>query len=519
MFYSFSLTGFPTEYNEVVSEGNMIEQEQNSTGQFLHIVNASAARKSQINRYIVLLTMLVPTTQMVLGGDFFSLVSLAAGFILVIAGARLISRWMSIPAYNFGFPLLVYGILATVGLVYIAINRHAYGLDFSHTYDDIKFWDRITGLASGENVLETTLFDHVMSWYYTLMSWIHGQPPQLLDLLPISWAFAALAVFAAHILATVVTKRDISVILTLAAVLGNCIFMHSAVQFHREGLMALLLMLSVLAAVKGQYLPAVLFAVLTGMVRGANGFIALLFILICYVLSRNMREFDKKIILAIVLVFLTIGVILFQEFIILRLTSVQGGKSEHGSLARYPTIKEQMTTRAEAVYGREEMSKIKRVIIESRGLSWFLRPLSDVFLPVTFSEPFQLYTLYLGALDKRGDGFVILPNRAGIINWMTILLWIWLGPKLLIGFFNGLKGDALHNAVTYFFLITLLLTTFVSMIHRHRIAFIILYPAMMSFSDCGPITKASHKRLFQVLTAMFILLIIAGNHRYWMIWK
>jgi len=41
----------------------MIEQGQKSTGQFLHMVNASATRKSQINRYIVLLAMLAPTGQ------------------------------------------------------------------------------------------------------------------------------------------------------------------------------------------------------------------------------------------------------------------------------------------------------------------------------------------------------------------------------------------------------------------------------------------------------------------------
>jgi hypothetical protein len=388
---------------------------------------------------------------------------------------------------------------AVASLVFIYVYRSVYGLDFGPAGDDAKYFDRVCELAYGQIPDKYTLFSIVLSFYYRLLN-IFINKPVLLDLLPFNWFFAALTVCLAHVLAVKISGKYFSIWLTFCATALNFRFLDIMVHLYRDVLLMFVVLLSLVLAINKKYLLSFSLVAIALMIRTASGFMLAGGLLVVYVFQ-SFSSNSKKIAMSLVVLTLLIpSVYMLQAKII--------EYSTESILTHHDTQKESMDFykmslhRKDTLFsGDQQQGKLYDILYNS-PFFYFLRPFLTLFLPVSFDKPYQYQNVHVSG---RLFSFYYMPNLGAIANWITIPLWIVIGPLLVLGVLNGLQGTDSQKSLIIIFLFWLLIISIFSFQSRHSCAFIILIPAIAA------IGKGSHSQFKQLLTCFFILLILGFN--------
>src|ERR1017187_3821886 len=117
--------------------------------------------------------------------------------------------------------VLSFDVLSTIGLYFIATYQSMYGLSFGPYADDSLYFNQILGNIAP--TFQSRLYDAVLSGFYALISPFVGAP-DVTHLLPVNWAFGAIAVLLSRILSDDVSGVRLPMRLLFAAVIGNCYF-------------------------------------------------------------------------------------------------------------------------------------------------------------------------------------------------------------------------------------------------------------------------------------------------------
>ena len=421
---------------------------------------------------------------------------------LLMGAAWAVGSWLGRRAPVLFHAGVAFAVLSTIGLVLVACYRSLYGLDFAPYGDDSYYFLQIHALARGEPVEAFTLYERAMAWWLPVLR-LTDDRLGVLHLLPTNWAIGALAAALALELAEAVRPGHGGGILCLLAVLGHCVFTESVCNLYRDGLMLVLLLLALLAAWRRQWVLAVGASVLAGLVRGANGLLALLGVALLAVATSRRAQARPRIAIALCVAALASVLAMDQVLHLGRyLRSLDPSRAASGD-----TLLSSAAVREETfLAGAPATDDAAAVAYRMGPAGAALRPALVVFAPFRLPSPradldvrVQEYPWF------RATGF--LPESPWM--WATALLWIVVGPPLLIGLARAWRGPLACRMLLLIWALAVLGVTFVSFQHRHRAAFIVLAPVFVALA-AGEVTPRQ-RQVRWALAGLFALGLVVRN--------
>jgi len=396
--------------------------------------------------------------------------------------------------------LFSFFMLSLVGFVSVMSYSHAYGLAFAPYDDDSYYFINIADIAYGHLPNSYTLYELLMAPFFYLFKSIN-QEVSALSLLPVNWALGGAIMGLATYLSAKLSGR-ISLLAPIA-LLVNFHFVDATVHLYRDGLALFLTLLCVIYAMRKQYFIAVVIAVLTGLTRGGNGIFCFLYIIIYFIYELGwLQRFDKKAIIACLSI-----LILFVMIDYAAKLSVYGRAFIIGTdIVERTTILDRALMRGENLVfdsGANEFDTI-RTLYTSGPLGIVAIPFANMFSPARWTGFRQDVDVKVRTGDVIGTQSVQRPVLVFML--VTILLWPLIGPSLVQGLVCSVRNDKFYFLVI--FLATLIGISLISFQSRHRTAFIIFFPCLVSLASWQS-SKDFKRRLWLML--FFIGLIFTAN--------
>jgi hypothetical protein len=375
--------------------------------------------------------------------------------------------------------LLSYLSLSIIGLALITIYRSLYDLDFGPFTDDSYYYLNIQTIAEGE-AANATGYEYLMALWYLCLSGFQEVPGPL-DLLPLNWSIGALVVCLSYRLAMEVTGKVCPFWLAFLALIGNSIFTDAIANLYRDGLMLLALLVSMIATIRNQYPLGILGAIGAGLVRIANGALALFFVAFCA--SRRIRMFRQYPGLLLVLTVSLVAVVLILDdwyHLATYARSFRISEDVEG-VGVFEAIQKRSEWLDDADSDPASLDLTKRMF-HSGPIGYALMLPISALSPIRVKEVFcELEPrMYLNGTYTAFRAYGL--NPAAVFDGITVVLWSVLGPYLVLGFVEALRGRIQQPGVFLQFLLSVLMVTFVSFQPRHRTAFLVMYPMLLTLA-------------------------------------
>ncbi len=483
----------------------MIRQSQHMTS--VKNLEAAALLKAQRNLYVtVLACMLVGfLVFMVEVAGAQILVPWGFALIVMLAFCKLLKWWTKSPIGIYRFALLSFFSLSTIGLLLVANYQSLYGINFGPHGDDSKYYSYISNLANNIQTHPLTLYEHFMSYWYRLLSIVIGQPRGI-DLLSLNWVFGAIVAVLAFELAYQVSGRRCPPLLVFLAIIGNCIFSNSVVILYRDGFMLIFYLVAFVAAFKKDYVIAIIAVLLCAMIRTANAGIAL-FAIVCIFLSRDrcVRRTPALIILLCMLLITSVLIVDRYLYLGTYLRTLASGNLRERKI----TIIEQGLTRASRFMEKSHLAP-GDATVAAYGMGaarYVVMPVVTLFSPFKFSPLVTKIDVHIRGMDTF---YVQGMSFEAVFRWITIMLWIVLGPLMVIGIYRAANGPVSQKLMLMIFLLALLGVSLVSFQGRHRCAFIVFYPTFLSIAWQNHMSRQG-KLCAIILGLIFIVGILVRN--------
>lgn len=410
--------------------------------------------------------------------------------------------------------VLVYLVLSIIGICFVVISRMNYNSDFGYGFDDSFYFNTIQQIAEHGEFELWKPFESILAIYYRLISIIIKEPV-LLDLLPFNWLLGAITVILAWKLTAAVSGAYCSIGALLACTLGNSFFLDTASHLYRDTFMLVFYLSSLLFLMQNRLICSLIMIIVTSLTRIANGLIVLYgFFLIAIVKIKPFRNSSWVIalitIMSLYAAFSLDNIIKIGGFLRTYSHGMEGGIEA--------SIIETSKSRIELMVGNpNEDSKtnpdigegLTAQIYQMGSIGYLIAPFVNMFAPFVYYPP-------SGSMRVRIDGWgpAFYVNGFFLFNmlcWITAALWIYIGPRIILGLRNAVRGDPLDNAVVILFFITVFAISFVSLQGRHRLAFFVFYPLFMSYASNKKQKLKGDKQLIMILTYLFFVAIGFAN--------
>ena len=411
--------------------------------------------------------------------------------------------------------ILAYLFLSIVGLILINIYRRMYQLDFGPYGDDSRYYNNISDIANAVKFTGFTGYEFLMALWYQLVALFVGTPGNL-DLLPFNWAFGALVTVFSYQLAYEVGGYRLPIWLLLVALVGNAIFSDTVTNLYRDGPMLVMMLISMIATVRGKYGMAVIAAFCCAFIRGANGILAIFFLMLV-LMARN-KLFKHNLVMAVIIMVIggTSFIALASSMNIGRLFRTWTPTSSEQSMPEQ-SLSDRLTSRQGWLSGGSENKTSSggsgggdttQSLYNSGVFGLAMMPIASCFAPIRFSPLITEMEMHIYAGRQKLEIRALAVRPQSPFEWLTIPFWVLLGPLIILGIYFGFKGTPVQRYFMLYFIIVLLGVTFVSFQVRHRTAFIVLFPTLIAIASAVP---PRYRRFEPVLRILFVLLIVAMN--------
>ena len=372
--------------------------------------------------------------------------------------------------------LIAYGLISFCGWLIAADNVRNFGVLFGGFHDDGEYYYNMLMILDQGRFRGVGIYEMLLAGigYLCRLSGMKTIP--LAFLLPFNFMLAAWAVLLAGKLAQMVTGRPIPLFLLLACTAGNFYFIDSQSRLYRDA-MVMVLMLAAFVVFAGRrpwfgMLPAVA----AGLLRGANGIVALCFGgVLCF-----------RRLVGSTLHFWLLGVAgLTVAGVILRLApfcffAVVGDQARTGTylsqLERQNTIL-QLLNRRKALARYFPPGSMARKAYKLGGVTGNALLLGGtVFYPFTFrgpSESIPVGNRYIP--DKYLENGFFFFN---LLKWGFTLSWLVVAPLLICGVAAACWKNELSSSLAMVYFLLVAGVTLISMQQRHVCAFVVLHPAL-----------------------------------------
>jgi len=413
-----------------------------------------------------------------------SLISYIFSFLLGIFIVYLLNK--IIPGYKKykSDVFYAYLILSLFGLIMSLDNVHNFLEPFAGGHDDSDFFDSITKLSSGDSSqVEVFLFEYPMAIYGAFLNTIFPYRDfTLFDLLPLNWMISALTVGLSGYLASVVSKNRIPTVLLLMTITGNFIYVDSTVHLYRDGFIMFFGLLSLILVFQKKYTRSLVFIILTGILRGANGILSLFF-LIMHRLTLNIKS-KKKYFITILsgLFFMIYSLVMLNEYggLIRAISSNVDSFDRYSNSFSSLSISEILVRRYEKKIVGSTGTVKQYSDAEGVSLSAAVARVGyGLFYPIRYN-PIIMDSSH-NSVNKTTfirDGVFVF----NIIGWFMVSIWIIIIPLLLYGLFRAVLGSIEQRNMVVLYVVSLLMITFISMQTRHALFYITLTPIFINIA-------------------------------------
>ncbi len=403
-----------------------------------------------------------------------------------------------------GMAVTSYALLSVAGCAFVLVYRHQYGLDFAPHVDDSYYFYQIGRMSSGLQSVRgnATLYEPCMHAHYSLAKYLFGDV-RLLDLLPINWAIGAIVVTLSYRVCKNIPGSRLSPSTATAILMSNATFIDATVHLYRDGLMLVFLLLSILLVTERRTWLASAAALLCGMVRVANGILAVAFVT-C--LGGAIKKSSGK----------WTGIAVRAVVVATMIVALDHWVGLGGQLRTFETdrsgpsesIWSVASERSESIIGEGQGIDVTRSLIRAGPIGWAAVPVATLFAPMRVK-----------AFEERVDGGVELSGRVRrfafvgvvpghVVEVITLCSWVVFGPVIVMGIWGGLTGNPLERVLVLLFFMTILGVAFISFQPRHRAAFIVLFPTIMAIGERAAMKRRS---TVQLLRGLFVCAILGLN--------
>ncbi len=400
---------------------------------------------------------------------------------VLFGSMRLMQRWFGDGIDLWRLARTSFLVLSAWGLVLYWNHQSLYGVGFGPDRDDSLFFNQIEELLQGASPRGLTLWQYVMAAWARFVALLGVEGLEPLALLPLNWAAGAATIAVSVHLAQRVAGKDVPWLPVLAALLGNSIVVVNFALLYRDALAILLFLICLAAAVEKRYVSAVVFALLAGLVRGANGFLALAGIMLIHLgMTRRTRK-GAAVVVTAATTLLAVGLFVESTF---QLNAYFRSFLDAGREGQTTTLAERASTRLESRLGgggeRAEMGTMDR-LYRAGPVGWVVMPAAAIFSPMRLINPLRLVRVNLHG-EREFEVFGL--RLSNVLDDVTVLLWILVGPWIVVGSARVVRsGTPMQIMLLLLVLLALLGVTFVSSQVRHRLAFIVLYPYLITMVD------------------------------------
>lgn len=360
-----------------------------------------------------------------------------------------------------------YLLYSLIGVINYTIYYFFCGQTFAPYGDDSYYFMNIIKLLSFKELQSFTLYEYIMFFFAKIISFI--MPIYHYQLLPINWFIASLTVVEAIKFANLVlpVNHVKQIYFSSLLIILNSSYIDGSVHLYRDSFMCLFLILSLRFTYEYRIRNSILFAVLTGFIRGANGFIVLLYIALtkCIHSVRLSRT----------------GLWMMLSFILL--LSVFFSKSIDyesymrgfvGSAGRQ-TISERLTN-----FKEQNSDGLTMTLIKSNNPF-----LNACALPVFMVSPFKIRDFFISeyySIRSSGSKYVTRFRIESVWELVMIFFYSTMVFRLFMGIYYWLKDtDVSRQLLLFIFILMIASVTYVSMQSRHKMMFVLLYPLVYNY--------------------------------------
>lgn len=386
-----------------------------------------------------------------------------------------------------------------VGVINYSIYLSECGLTRAPYGDDSYYYDYALDIINGVSIF--TRFEPYSYFLATFMLPIHRIFKYVIshyELLPINWfvgsTTVALVLYFTDLVVPIKSKKHQNIAVCL--LLFNSCFIDGVVHLYRDGLICLLIMICCIHIYNSSYNRSILISLFLGLLRGANGFIMLFFIVLNYV-QRIFRFSKKSLVLSFVLI-LAVFYISYNNLGIERYArSFSNTTGESMSISERIS---QFTAQEEAQGGVIRLLKSRNPVYQL------------VAIPIYMLSPFKAGSFEITHFySLRTTGWYVTRFRIETVwEFLNIIFYLPFYLPLFLGVYYWSKETKINNIILLFiFIITLLLVTLVSMQSRHKMAFIVFFPIIYSYY-CNKTTQHS-RSLVKKINIIISLLVILYN--------
>lgn len=440
----------------------------------------ASVRTPQFTRLAVLAatTLLASLGTALFGYGLLAAFSWLLGLAVTVAGAYLVQRVAAKDAWVYALAGLAYGVISLIGLAYIAVYLHIYGLQFSASGDDSFYFQQARALARGAPLADYTLYELLLSYCYRPLSMLTPEPT-LVHLIPFSWALGATATLLGVLLSREATGLGHSSLLPALVLLTNATWVDTMGHLYRDGLVMTFFSGALIAVLRGRYPVAAAAIGLCGFVRFGNA----LLLLVCALLFWAAREQRRRLTTMRVFAGLAAGLALLLAldhyfYLGARLRTPFAGQqaTEMVTLIEMAQLREQRFV-GEAEAGSDLTLRLQQ---SSGPLKWLATPLAVVFAPIRVRPPQgEINGVVFGSSGERRPVSLYGVRLKYVLEWLTVSMWPFFGPALVAGLWMALRSGGRLSALALSFFLGVLSVAFVSFQPRHRVIFLVFYPALI----------------------------------------
>lgn len=391
-----------------------------------------------------------------------------------------------------------YSFYSLIGTINYCVYLHFCGFTFAPFHDDSYYWMNITALLNGDFSVHYTFFELVMAVLCMPFKSFHLEHCYLL---PVNWMLGAIVVVEAVKFARkVIPIKTISnKYVNALIILLNTSFIDGTVHFYRDIWMCLFFIIALNAIYENKYVKSLWATFFTGLIRGANAFILLFYMLLNKM--AGIRRISRSILL-----FMVVGVCLglFALSYVVNIEDYMRSFSSQASTGASDSFSDRID------YFLHQEGASGGVVQLLRSPNPFLKLLA---LPIYIFSPFKVGDFFVvGNYTLR---FAVYPSvlrfrTDSVWEIFMIVFYAFMIPKLFVGFYYWLKDKSNKNMVLFFTFIVMMVTvTYISMQTRHKMMFILLYPLAYNYYIAYSSDRTKQK--CSIAGSLFLVLILCYN--------
>ena len=403
---------------------------------------------------------------------------------------------------------MAYFIISFVGLIVVFDNNKNFGTYFGKGIDDYRYFKNISMIEGGGGFFEIIL----APVYSSIALFKASGEVNLVDILPINWLAASIVVVVVAKFIVMIGFQIKSVTLFLSSILLSYNFIDNAVRLYRDVWVVLFMVIAIIAIYERKKIAFALFSILTGLMRGANFMLLIVFYFINNIFAGN----KKVVYIAAFMTFSAFSYVAIDKVVVYstafdRVDKIQEYLSKSGSgndAFRYLEVRGEVVSRDN--YMRSNY--LSGALSEGGVKSFLVKVFAMVFYPLTIHSPYKYQEINADFAEVNSvKGFFLYE----VIKIFFVLSWSIYLPYLILGLWVGFfKERKILLSIVVFLFIILLTFSYASGQSRHLMILVALYPVITIVGyDYSKKSEFSNYMFFSQVF-VFVLIILWNIYRW-----